>query len=141
MKLLEEDLTRSVLGGFYESYNRLGYGFLENICVGGLQIELLKRGHRVERECPIAVYYDGIIIGSYRADLVVDNKVIIEVKSVPVLTAVHVRQLRNYLSCTPYEVGLLLGYGLKPQYKRIIHTLDRKRLQAGESVAVSVKSV
>ena len=141
MTLLEESLTRSVVCGFYASYNRLGYGFLENICVGGLHIELQKRGHKVERECPIAVYYDGIIIGSYRVDLLVDSKLIVEVKSEPVLTGIHVRQLRNYLACTPYEVGLLLGYGLKPQYKRIIHTVDRKKLHPVGSVAVSVRSV
>ena len=138
MKLFEEGLTRSVLGGFYESYSRLGYGFLENICVGGLQIELQKRGQTVERECPIAVYYDGIIIGSYRVDLLVDNKLIIEVKSTPALSEVHVRQLRNDLTCSQYEIGLLFGYGIKPQHKRIIHTVDRKKLVPIQSVAVSV---
>lgn len=126
--LIEEDLTRSVLGAFYDSYNKLGYGFLENVCVGALVIELQKRAHRVEREVPIAVYYEGVIIGSFRADLVVDNKLIVEVKAEPTLTGVHERQLRNYLAGSVYEVGLLVGYGPKPQHRRVIHTRDRKIL-------------
>src|SRR5687768_9324168 len=128
MILIEEALTRSVLGGFYDSYNKLGYGFLENVCVGALVIELERRGHRLEREVPIAVYYDVIIIGSFRADLVVDNKLIVEVKAEPALTGIHERQLRNYLTGSVYEVGLLLGYGSKPEHRRVIHTRDRKNL-------------
>lgn len=126
MALFMEGLTRSVLGGFYDSYNKLGYGFVENVCVGALTIELQKRGHRIEREVPIAVSYDGIIIGTFRADVVVDGKLIVEVKAEPCLTGIHERQLRNYLSCSDFELGLLLGYGLKPQFKRIIHTRERK---------------
>lgn len=130
MNLIEEELTRSVLGAFYDSYNKLGYGFLENVCVGALVIELEKRGHRVEREVPIAVYYEGVIIGSFRADLVVDNKLIVEVKAEPQLTGIHERQLRNYLAGSIYEVGLLLGYGPRPEHRRVIHTQDRKNIPA-----------
>ena len=128
MALLHEDTTRSIIGGFYASYNNLGYGFLENVCVGGLFIELEKRGHKVEREAPVPVHYEGIIVGTYRADLIVDNKVIVEVKSEAGLTGIHVRQLRNYLSGTRFEIGLVVVYGLRPQFKRIIHTNDRKKL-------------
>ena len=129
MPLLHEETTRSIIGGFYNSYNKLGYGFLENVCVGALWIELEKRGHRVEREVPVPVYYDGIIVGTYRADLVVDGKVIVEVKSEAALTGIHVRQLRNYLAGTEFEVGLVVVFGLEPRFKRIIHTNDRKKLQ------------
>jgi len=129
MALIEEETTRSVIGGFFTSYNKLGYGFLENVCIGGLVIELQRRGHKVEREVPIAVYYDGIIIGSFRADLVVDNKLIVEVKAEPALMGVHERQLRNYLAATQFEVGIILVYGVKPQFKRLIHTHDLKHQQ------------
>ena len=128
MTLIEEALTRSVLGAFYASYNKLGYGFLENVCVGAMVVELEKRGHRVESEVPIAVYYEGIIVGSFRADLVVDNTLIVEVKSEPLLTLFHERQLQNYLAGSVYEIGLLLGYGLKPEFRRLIHTTDRKAI-------------
>ena len=96
------------------------------MCVGALVIELEKRGHRVEREVPIA----GVIIGSFRADLVVDNTLIVEVKAEPALTGLHERQLRNYLAGSVYEVGLLLGYGPKPEHRRVIHTRDRKNIPA-----------
>ena len=137
--LLHEETTRSVIGGFLDSYNRLGYGFLENVCVGALMIELERRGHRVEREVPIPVHYEGIIVGTFRADLVVDGRIVVEVKAEAALTGVHQRQLRNYLAGSEYEVGIVVVYGIEPQFKRFIHTNDRKRLR--NSVAVSVKSV
>lgn len=125
--LLEEALTRSVLGGFFDSYGKLGYGFSESVCVAALVIELDRRGHRVEREVPIDVYYDGCRIGTYRADLVVDDTLIVEVKAEACITGWHARQLRNYLASTRFEVGLIVCYGLKPVFKRMIHTRDRKR--------------
>jgi GxxExxY protein len=128
MPLLFEGLTRSVIGGFYDSYNKLGYGFHEAVCVGGLCIELKRRGHRVEREVPIPVYYDGEIIGAYRADLIVDGTLMVEVKATPAIDGVHERQLRNYLACTTFEIGLILCYGLEPKHKRMLHTRHLKRM-------------
>lgn len=122
--LLEEGLTRSIIGAFYATYNKLGYGFLENIYVGGMVIELERRGHRVGREIPIAVEYDGIIIGTYRVDLLVDDRVVLEIKAEPSLSGAHERQLRNYLRCTQLEIGLLFVFGVKPQYRRFIHTKE-----------------
>jgi GxxExxY protein len=127
MSLLEEDLTRSTIGAFYDSYNKLGYGFYESIYVGGLRKELVRRGHKVELEVPIAVYYDGEVIGTFRADLVVDSQLLLEVEAEPDVTGLHERQLRNYSACTAFEVGLILCYGLEPRFKRMIHTRDLKR--------------
>jgi GxxExxY protein len=124
--LIEEALTRSAIGAFYTSYNKLGYGFSEQVCLGALCIELRKRGYRVEREVPIPVYYEGELIGTYRADLVVDGRLLIEGKAERELSAIHVGQLRNYLACTAFEVGLALCYGLKPEFKRLIHTRELK---------------
>ena len=128
MPLLFEELTRSVLGGFYDSYNKLGYGFHESVYVGGLCIELRRRSHRVEREVSIPVYYDGEIIGGYRADLVVDAKLLVEIKATAGIDGVHERQLRNYLSCTTFEIGLLLCYGLDPRHKRMLNTRHLKKM-------------
>lgn len=127
MQLLDEGLTRSVIGAFYDSYNKLGYGFYESIYVGGLRKELARRGHRVELEWPIAVYYDDEIIGAFKADVVVDNRLLLEVKAEPDITGLHQRQLRNYLACTDFELGLILCYGLEPKFKRLIHTRDLKK--------------
>jgi GxxExxY protein len=129
---LEENLSRSVIGGFFDSYNKLGYGFSEHVCIGALCVELRYRGHRADREVAIPVHYDGEIIGSYRADLVIDNKLLVETKAEPQITVVHEKQLRNYLACTTFELGLLLCYGVKPQFKRMIHTLDRKTKVANQ---------
>ena len=126
-RLFEEELTRSVIGAFYDSYNRLGYGFLESVCVGALSIELRRRKHRVEREVPVPVHYDGEIIGAYKADLVVDGRLLVEVKAEPTITGVHARQLRNYLAATTYEIGIILSYGLEPKHRRMIHTRDLKK--------------
>jgi GxxExxY protein len=108
LALLEEELTRSAIGAFFAAYNKLGYGFLENVYIGGLVIELERRGHRVQREVPVAVEYDdGTIIGSYRIDLLVDDRLVLEIKAEAAATGVHERQLRNYLRCTQMEIGLL----------------------------------
>jgi PD-(D/E)XK nuclease superfamily len=89
---------------------------------------------------PIPVHYDGIIVGTFRADLVVDRTIVVEVKSEAALTGVHIRQLRNYLAGSEFEVGIVVVYGIESQFKRLIHTNDRKRLRSS-SVAVSAKSV
>jgi len=115
-----------VIGRFYTVYTRLGYGLLENPYVGALEIELRRAGHEVAREVPIAARYDGIVVGSYRVDLLVDQQLIVEVKAEPCLTGVHERQLLNYLRCSDVEVGLVLCFGIQPQFKRFIHTRDRK---------------
>ena len=128
MPLLLQNLTRSVIGGFYDSYNKLGYGFHESVCIGGLCVELKRRNHRVERAVPIPVHYDGEIIGAYRADLVVDGESLVEVKATPGIDGVHERQLRNYLAYTTFEVGLILCYGLEPRHKRMIHTRNLKKM-------------
>ena len=128
MPLLHEGLTRSAIGAFYDSYNKLGYGFHESVYVGGFCIELRRRNHRVEREVPIPVYYDGEIIGAYKADVLVDSTLLVEVKAQPAIDGVHVRQLRNYLACTTYEIGLIICYGLEPKFKRMIHTRDLRKM-------------
>jgi GxxExxY protein len=94
--------------------------------VGGLLIELKRRGLHVEREVPVPVEYDGEIIGTYRADLLVENRLVIEVKAEIALTGVHERQLRNYLRCTKLELGLLFVFGVKPEFKRLISTREFK---------------
>jgi GxxExxY protein len=126
MALVDEGLTRSVIGAFYEVYNKLGYGLLESPYVGALQLELGQRGHRVEREVPLAVEYKGTIVGSYRADLIVEGRLLVEVKADACVTGFHERQLRNYLRCCSLELGLLLVFGIKPEFRRFIHTKDFK---------------
>src|SRR3982750_2146895 len=95
--LIEEDLTRSVIGAFYTVYTELGYGFLENVYVLALERELVKRGHTVRREVGMPVFYFGEQLCTYRCDVLVDDKLIVESKSGELLPPSSIRQLRNYL--------------------------------------------
>ncbi len=112
------DLTEQIIGAFYAVYSALGYGFLENIYLRALVIELKNRGMNVKSEFPIKVHYAGQQIGEYFADLVVNDLVILEIKAVKILVNEHEAQLLNYLKATPYEVGLLLNFGPKAETKR-----------------------
>jgi GxxExxY protein len=112
------DLTEQIIGAFYAVYSALGYGFLENVYVKALVIELKNRGMDAKKEFPIEVYYAGQQVGEYYADLIVNDLVILEIKAVKSLIDEHEAQLLNYLKATPYEVGLLLNFGPKPETKR-----------------------
>jgi GxxExxY protein len=120
------DTTELIIQAFYAVYNALGYGFLEKLYQNALAIELRKLGLDVIQEARIAVYYDGEVIGEYFADLLVAGTVIVELKAVKRLTEEHKAQLLNYLKATPYEVGLLLNFGPKPEIKRKAFDNSRK---------------
>jgi len=120
------DLTEQIIGAFFAVYAALGYGFLENVYVKALIIELKKRGLKAQDRLPIHVYYDGQLIGEYFADIVVNELVILEIKAAKALVAEHEAQLLNYLKATPYEVGLLLNFGPKPETKRRSFDNNRK---------------
>src|SRR3954464_13128818 len=99
--LVHGEVTRSIIGAFLTVNDTLGYGFLEAPYVNALVLELRKRGHRVLRNCSLPIYYDGTLIGRYYIDLLVDDKVVVEVKAHSVLRGEHQRQLRNYLAAGP----------------------------------------
>src|SRR5688572_15016824 len=109
-ELFLEGLTHSVIGGFFEVYNDLGFGFLEQIYIGALAVELRRRGHVVDLEVKSSVSYKGVEIGRQRLDMVVDNAIVIEVKSTTELHSSARRQLLNYLCATRLELGLLLHF-------------------------------
>jgi GxxExxY protein len=125
-KLLHEEKTRVILQAFYHVYNKLGYGFLERIYENALAHELSKRGFTVAQQLAIDVYYDGLVMGQYFADLVVDNCVILELKAADQINPQHTAQLLNYLKATDIEVGLLLNFGPEPQFRRKAFANERK---------------
>ena len=120
------ELTEKIIGAFYEVYSKLGYGFLEDLYGKAMLIELKKRGLTSIAEKAIEVYYEDQIIGKYYADIIVNDLVILELKSVKSLITEHEAQLLNYLKATPYEVGLLVNFGPKPETKRRSFNNDRK---------------
>ena len=124
---LLQDLTRQVIGVFYIVYSELGYGFLEKVYHNAMLIELGKRGFRCESQKKISVYYSLSQVGEYYADILVNDKIILELKAAEVLAPDHEQQLINYLRATKIEVGLLLNFGKKPEIRRKIFTNDRKK--------------
>ncbi len=112
------ELTEKIIGLCYDVYNNLGYGFLEKVYENALAIELKQNGYRVEQQKHILVRYHGRVVGEYYADLVVDKKVILELKAATTIHEKHEAQLLNYLKATHHEVGILFNFGMKPGLKR-----------------------
>lgn len=125
--MLHGDLTDKIISAFYKVYNTLGYGFLEKVYENALIMELEKLGLAVLPQQNIKVYYEGREVGDYYADILVNNTVIIELKAAEGLRDEHKAQLINYLKATDKEIGLLLNFGHKPEFKRVIFTNDRKK--------------
>jgi GxxExxY protein len=117
--LIESELSRSIIAAFYAVYNYFGYGFAE-VVYAALEYELTRRGHKVERELAIQIYYEDRIVAWQRLDMVVDGKVIVEVKATERMAPYAERQLRNYLRATEHRVGLLLHFGPEPKVHRLV---------------------
>src|SRR5690349_14420969 len=124
--LLHKSITDSILKVYYEVYNELGAGFLEKVYQNAMYFELVERGYKVEAQKQIRVYFKKQLVGEYIADLLVENKVIVELKACELIMNAHVAQTMNYLKATEIEVGLLLNFGEEPEFKRFIYTNDRK---------------
>ena len=135
-----EILTEQLIGLFYDVYNELGHGFLESIYQKAFALALQQAGLRFAQQCPISVTFRGIEMGEFRADLVVESLVIVELKAVQALESAHERQLTNYLRATKFEVGLLLNFGPKAQVRRVIFDNERKMVRAA-AVGSPVASV
>lgn len=119
--IYEKELSRKVIGCALDVYHKLGYGFLEKIYEKALMIELKRNSIKAEAQVPIKVRYRNIVIGDYFADIVVENKIILELKHVNALNSAHEAQLLNYLKATDIKIGYLINFG-KP------NGLDFKRL-------------
>jgi GxxExxY protein len=126
MGLLHQELTDVIIRTFYEVYNELGYGFLEKVYQNSLYLELKNKGYKVEAQKKINVYYKGTEVGEYFADLIVENAVILELKAADGIVKDFENQILNYLRATDCEVGLLLNFGKKPEFKRKIYENNRK---------------
>jgi len=124
--ILHKSITDIILKVYYEVYNELGYGFLEKVYQNAMYFELQSLGYKVEAQKQIKVYFKKQLVGEYYSDLLVEVKVIVELKATELLMNVHIAQIMNYLKGTPIEVGLLLNFGEKPEFKRFIYTNDRK---------------
>ncbi len=120
------ELTGKILGAFFQVHKDLGFGFSEKVYEGALEILLLETGLSVARQKEINVYYHGMVVGSYKADLIVNNVVLLELKSVEKFVDAHDAQLLNYLKATEIEVGLLLNFVRAAEFRRKIYDNPRK---------------
>ena len=126
MHLLNNELTSLILKTYYEVYNELGYGFLEKVYQNALLIELKNKDLEVTPNKKIKVYYKGENVGDYYADIIVNDTVILELKATEYIVEVFENQLLNYLKGTDCEIGLLLNFGKKPEFRRKIYENKRK---------------
>ena len=135
--LKHSDVTDKIIGIFYDVYNELGHGFLESTYAQALVVALEESGLSTEREVPVPVWFRSKKVGQYYADLVVNGMVLLELKAARTLESVHEAQLLHYLRATEIEVGLLLNFGLRPQFRRLLFDKERKkpRVNPCESVA------
>jgi GxxExxY protein len=127
MPLIHEELTGSIIAAFYDVYNKLGFGFVEHLYGAAMERELRKRGHSVGREVVVRVYYEGEEIGLQRLDMIVDEVVVVELKSSAQLPKITPRQLLSYLHATNLEVGLLLHFGQSPAVVRLVASNAHKQ--------------
>ncbi|HDY75687.1 MAG TPA: GxxExxY protein [Candidatus Marinimicrobia bacterium] len=123
--LLYKEMTDKIIKCFYNVYNELGHGFLEAIYENSLVILLREEGLKVEQQKDLVVKFRNIIVGKYMTDLIVNDKIILELKAAKKIAPEHEAQLLNYLKATNMELGLLLNFGIKPEFKRFIFSSNQ----------------
>lgn len=127
--LKHADVTEKIIGIFYDVYNELGYGFLECVYEESLVIALYEAGLTANRQIPLPVWFRGHKVGEFRADLLVENCVLLELKAARSLDTAHECQLLHYLKSTEIEVGMLLNFGSRPQFRRLLFDNERKKIR------------
>ncbi|HSY92879.1 MAG TPA: GxxExxY protein [Candidatus Binatus sp.] len=126
--LKHRELTEKIIGAFYDVYNELGHGFLESVYEKALAIALAA-GMKVEQQVAVSVWFRGQQIGDFRADMLIDRNVLLELKAARTIEQAHEKQLLNYLRATDIEVGLLLNFGINPQFRRLVYENERKKIR------------
>jgi GxxExxY protein len=131
------ELTEINIGVFYDVYNELGHGFLESTYAEAMAVALAQSGLTASREIPVPVWFRGQKVGQYFADMIVHDSVLLELKAARAFESAHEAQLRHYLRATEIEVGLLLNFGVRPQFRRLLFDNERKKIRENpcESVA------
>jgi GxxExxY protein len=136
-----DDLTQKIIGVFYDVYNELGRGFLESVYREAMRLALSQAGIKVVSEVPIPVEFRGVVIGIFRADLIVNDAVLIELKAAEGLAREHESQTLNYLRATRIKVALLMNFGSTARFKRLVmdNTSRKTKEKSVESVSIAVK--
>ena len=132
-----KDITDKIIRVFYEVYNELGHGFLESVYERSLEIALNSLGLKVCRQIQVPVWFRGKPVGDFTADMLIEGCVLLELKAARALDSSHQAQLLNYLRATEIEVGLLLNFGLKPEFKRLIFDNPRKAIRGNPRITMA----
>lgn len=132
-----KETTDKIIRVFYEVYNELGHGFLESVYERSLEIALHSLGLKVCRQIQVPVWFRGKPVGDFTADMLIEDCVLLELKAARALDASHQAQLLNYLRATEIEVGLLLNFGLKPEFKRLIFDNPRKAIRGAPRISIA----
>lgn len=125
--LIHEQITEKIIGVFFDVYNELGYGFLESVYEQAMMIALEAAGLKVQQQVAVPVWFRSRQIADFRCDLLVETKVLLELKAARNIEKSHEAQLLNYLKATDIEIGLLLNFGEKPQFRRLLFDNPRKK--------------
>ena len=125
-------LTEKIIGVFYEVYNELGFGFLESVYREAMRIALGQAGLSVEVEVPVPVSFRGSLVGVFRADLVVDGRVVVELKTAESISKAHEAQVLHYLRASTMEIGLVMNFGPDAKFRRIVLQNVRKKRTSAE---------
>jgi GxxExxY protein len=133
------ELTEKIIGIFYDVYNELGHGFLEHVYARSMEQALRAAGLHVAAEVPIAVWFRGFQVGDFKADLLVEDKVLLELKAARTIDAAFEKQILNYLRATEIETGLLLNFGNKSEFRRFAFENSRKRIRVYPRVSAAGK--
>jgi GxxExxY protein len=135
------ELTERVIGVFYEVYNELGCGFLESVYREAMRLALTQAGLSVKTEVPVPVNFRGVVVGIFRADLIVADCLLVELKAVEQIVRQHESQTMHYLRATSIEVALLMNFGAQPRFKRIVmdNELKKPKHESAESVTIGVE--
>ena len=131
------EITQKIIGVFFEVYNELGHGFLESVYEKSLEVAFISKGMRVCRQIEIPVRFRGQKVGDFTADMMVEDCVLLELKAARAIDSSHEAQVLNYLRATHIEVGLLLNFGLKPEFKRLIFDNPRKSIRENPCLSVA----
>ena len=122
MALIHPELSRTVVGAFFAVHSQLGFGFLEGVYEKALIVLLTNAGLSVKRQVPFEIMFHGQRVGLYRADILVESKIVVEVKTGGPITRAQTAQLINYLKASRLQLGLLLNFGESAQFKRVVWT-------------------
>lgn len=126
--LTSQQITFGIIGAYRDVYRALGWGFLESVYLNAMELALKAKNFGVQREAPLHVRFGGQVVGNFRADLIIENSVIVELKAVDRLTGAHEAQLLNYLRASGLTIGLLFNFGMKFEQRRLVWTPNEQRL-------------